>query len=248
MRLLAMGIATLLGTAGMSAILAQTVDGLDVQAVKKRAADIAAEAQAFVDQVKDRGDEFREEATVVRKGGMENMQRVAATDLPKGPDGKIDFDELVQGAANNANTPGGDAPQFMVFASLSMPPASLKQLIADTARAGGVVIFRGFPNNSAKEFVNRLGQVVQKDDMPNIGIDPRLFRAFNVQAVPTYVAVSSTFDLCAGFRCETKVPPHDRLEGNVTVDYALNTFASANGPGARIATVALGNLARSRQQ
>jgi conjugal transfer pilus assembly protein TrbC len=248
MRFLTLGLAALLGTAGVSAILAQTVDGLDVQAVKKRAADLQAEAQAFVDQVKDRGDEFREQATVVRKSGMDNMQRVAATDLPKGPDGKIDFDELVQGAASNANTPGGDAPQFMVFASLSMPPASLKQLIADTARAGGVVVFRGFPNNSAKEFVNRLGQVVHKDDMPNIGIDPRLFRAFNVQAVPTYVAVSSTFDLCAGFHCQTKVPPYDRIEGNVTVDYALNTFAVANGPGARIASVALGNLARSRQQ
>ena len=195
MRLLTLGITALLGTAGMSAILAQTVDGLDVQAVKKRAADLQAEAQAFVDQVKDRGDEFREQATVVRKSGMDNMQ-----------------------------------------------------LIADTARAGGVVVFRGFPNNSAKEFVNRLGQVVQKDDMPNIGIDPRLFRAFNVQAVPTYVAVSSTFDLCAGFHCQTKVPPYDRIEGNVTVDYALNTFAGANGPGARIASVALGNLARSRQQ
>ena len=129
-----------------------------------------------------------------------------------------------------------------------MPPATLKQLIADTARAGGVVVFRGFPNNSAKEFVSRLGQVVQKGDMPNIGIDPRLFRAFDVQAVPTYVAVSSTFDLCAGFHCQTKVPPHDRIEGNVTVDYALNTFAEANGPGARIASVALGNLARSRRQ
>ena len=104
MRLLTLGITALLGTAGMSAILAQTVDGLDVQAVKKRAADLQAEAQAFVDQVKDRGDEFREQATVVRKSGMDNMQRVAATDLPKGPDGKIDFDELVQGAASNANT------------------------------------------------------------------------------------------------------------------------------------------------
>ena len=91
MRLLAFGITALLATAGLSA-LAQTVDGLDVQTVKKRAADLAAEAQAFVDQVKDRGDEFREEATVVRKSGMDNMQRVAATDLPKGPDGKIDFD------------------------------------------------------------------------------------------------------------------------------------------------------------
>lgn len=248
MRLLTLGITALLGTAGLSALLAQTVDGLDVQAVKKRAADIAAEAQAFVDQVKDRGDDFRERATDVRKSGMENLKRVAATELPKGPDGKIDFDELVQGAATNANVPGGDAPQFIVFASLSMPPASLKQLIADTARAGGVVVFRGFPNNSAKEFVSRLGQIVQKDDMPNIGIDPRLFRAFDVRAVPTYVAVSSSFDLCAGFQCQTKVPPHDRIEGNVTVDYALNTFAQSNGPGARIAAVALGNLERSRRQ
>ena len=46
MRLLTSGIVALLGTAGLSALLAQSVDGVDVQAVKKRAADMAAEAQA----------------------------------------------------------------------------------------------------------------------------------------------------------------------------------------------------------
>ena len=71
MRLLTSGIVALLGTAGLSALLAQSVDGVDVQAVKKRAADMAAEAQAFVDQVKDRGDEFREQANVVRKSGID---------------------------------------------------------------------------------------------------------------------------------------------------------------------------------
>lgn len=246
MRLLTLGVSALLATAGLSAILAQTVDGLDVQAVRSRAADLKAEAQAFVEQVKDRGDAFREEAVAVRATGIESLQRVAATDLPKGPAGKIDFDEIVQGAASNASVPGGDAPQFIVFASLSMPPASLKQLIADTARAGGVVVFRGFPGNSAKAFVGQLGQIVRRDDMPNIGIDPRLFRAFDIQAVPTFVAVSSGFDLCAGFACRTKVPPHDRLEGNVTVDYALGAFADARGPGAGVASVALTNLQRSR--
>lgn len=247
MRLLTLGITALLTTAGLSALLAQTVDGVDVQAVKKRAADLAAEAQAFVDQVKDRGDEFREQATVVRKSGMDNMQRVAATELPKGPDGKIDFDELVQGAATNANIPGGDAPQFIVFASLSMPDATLKQLVRDTSSAGGVVVFRGFPNNSAKEFVARLGKVVDKGQFASIGIDPRLFRAFDVQAVPTYITVSSDFDLCAGFSCQTKVPPYDRMIGNVTVEYALSTFADGSGPGARVAAVALSNMKRDRQ-
>lgn len=247
MRFAAWGVTALLATAGVSALLAQTVDGLDVQAIKKRSADLAADAEAFVNHVKDRGDQFREEAVAVREAGTENMRQVAAKDLPQGPDGAIDFDEIVQGAAGNASVKSGEAPQFIVFASISMPPQSLKPLIRDTARAGGVVVFRGFPNNSMKEFATRLGQIVERqDEFANIGIDPRLFRAFNVQAVPTYVAVSSDFDLCAGFSCQTKVPPYDRLTGNVTVEYALNSFADGNGPGARVAAVGLSNMRAQR--
>ena len=117
-----------------------TVDGIDVQAVKKRAADLAADAHAFVEQVKDRGDQFREEAVTIRDAGTDNMRRVASTDLPKGPAGAVDFDEIVQGAAKNASARGGEAPQFIAFASLSMPDAALKQMVRDTASAGGVVV------------------------------------------------------------------------------------------------------------
>ena len=246
MRLLTLGGLALLCTAGLSTLLAQSVDGVDVQAVKKRAADLATEAQAFVEQVKDRGDRFREDAATVQTDGLENMRRVASTDLPKGPAGAVDFDEIVQGAAGNIGANGGEAPQFIVFASLSMPENSLRQLVRDTADAGGVVVFRGFPNNSAKDFVARLSKVVDQGQLASIGIDPRLFRAFEVQAVPTYVTVSSDFDLCAGFSCQTKLPPYDRMIGNVTVEYALTTFAEGNGPGARIAAVALSNMKRSR--
>jgi conjugal transfer pilus assembly protein TrbC len=173
------------------------------------------------------------------------MRRISAKDLPKGPAGPVDFDEIVNGAAINATAKGGEAPQFIVFASLSMPEASLKQLVRDTASAGGVVVFRGFPNNSAKEFVARIGKVVEQGQFASIGIDPRLFRAFDIQAVPTYVTVSSDFDLCAGFSCQTKVPPYDRMTGNVTVEYALSTFVDGNGPGARVAAVALSSLKRT---
>ena len=246
MRLLVWGSAGIIALASVSVLLAQTVDDLDIQAIKQRSADLQADAQAFVDQVKDRGDAFREDAVKINDEGLRNMQRVAKTDLPKGPAGPIDFDEIVQGAASNATDGGGEAPQLIAFASLSMPPKALKQLIQDTARAGGVVVFRGFPNNSMKEFSQRLGKIVERqDDFANIGIDPRLFRAFDVQAVPTYVAVSSDFDLCAGFSCRTKVPPHDRMIGNVTVEYALSSFADGNGPGARVAAVGLANLRKS---
>lgn len=246
MRLFAWGMVAILGTASISAVIAQNVEGLDIKAIRKRSAQAQADAEAFVNQVKDRGDAFREEALVVQEGGTENMKGVAATNLPKAPAGAIDFDEIVQGAATNANAKGGEAPQFIAFASLSIPPASLKRMIQDTARAGGVVAFRGFPNNSMKAFASRLSQIVEdRQAFANIGVDPRLFRAFEVQAVPTYVVVSSDFDLCAGFACRTKVPPFDRLSGNVSVDYALNSFVDGNGPGARVAAVGLSNMKRA---
>ena len=94
--------------------------------------------------------------------------------------------------------------------------------------------------------MRQLGQVVTRDDMTSIGIDPRLFRAFDVQAVPTYVSVSSDFDLCAGFNCQTKLPPFDRLIGNVTLEYALEQFAAGKGPGARVAEIGLSNMRKSK--
>jgi conjugal transfer pilus assembly protein TrbC len=246
MRMLLWITGALAAVAGVSALLAQTVDGLDIQAIKQRSAEMQAEAEAFVEEVKTRGDAFREDAQAVREAGLDNMQHAAKAGLPKGPAGSIDFDEIVAGAAANIEAGQGEAPQLIVFASLSMPPEALRPLIRDTARAGGIVVFRGFPNNSAKEFVGRLGKVVEEKDFANIGIDPRLFRAFDVEAVPTYVAVSSDFDLCAGFSCRTAVPPFDRMVGNVTLGYALSSFADGNGPGARVAAVGLANLRRAR--
>ncbi|AMK26068.1 MULTISPECIES: type-F conjugative transfer system pilin assembly protein TrbC [Sphingobium] len=240
------GAAAVLGMAGISALLAQSVEGLDVQEIKARAAGFQKEAEAFASHVKDRGDSFRKEAAGVQKGGIQAMREMAAGALPPGLEGAVDFDEIVAGAAANLDRKAGEAPQFIAFASFSMPPASLKQMVRDTAKAGGLVVFRGFPDNSMKAFSARLGKIVDEQDLPNIGIDPRLFRAFDVQAVPTYVAVSSDFDPCSGFDCRTNVPPHDRITGNVTVHYALSSFSEGNGPGARIAAIALSSLTANR--
>ena len=70
-------------------------------------------------------------------------------------------------------------------------------------------------------------------------------RAFDVTAVPTMVVSSSDFTPCDGLTCKTTPPPFDRIEGNVTVRYALETFAGENGPGALIARTALANLGRN---
>jgi conjugal transfer pilus assembly protein TrbC len=244
MRRIAIVIAGIAGLAGIQAI-AQTVDGLDLDAVKRRAAAMQSDADTFAEQVRTRGDAFREDAVAVQARSTGNLVNLAKADLPTNGDGAFDFDEIIKGASGNVAGTKGDAPQFIAFASLSMPPAALRQLIADTAKAGGVVVFRGFPNNSVKAFSAALGKVVtQRDQLSNVGIDPRLFRAFDVQAVPTYVAVSSDFDLCSGMGCTTAVPAHDRITGNVSVRYVLDTFIAAHGPGAGVASVALRNLSK----
>ncbi len=244
MRRITIVIAAIAGLAGIQAI-AQTVDGLDLEAIKRRSAAMQGDADIFAEHVRNRGDAFREEAVAIQAKSSTNLTALAKTDLPVNGDGAFDFDEIIKGASQNVAGTKGDAPQFIAFASLSMPPAALRQLIADTAKAGGVVVFRGFPNNSVKAFSAMLGKVVtDKDQLSNVGIDPRLFRAFNVEAVPTYVAVSTDFDLCSGLNCTTSVPTHDKITGNVSVRYVLDTFVAAHGPGAGVASVALRNLSK----
>ena len=236
-----LAIAAVLAMLGAGYALAQSVQGLDLGAIERRKDGEAAEAEAFARDVARRGDTVRDDALATVRGGEANL-RGNAQALQGGPQGPIDFDAILKQAAGNGEGQG-QAPLFIVFASLSMPAESLKPLIRDTARAGGAVVFQGFPGNSMKAFQQGILRVVERgQDAANVGIDPRLFRAFHVESVPTFVVASSDFDLCSGFQCETAPPAHDRMSGNVTVEYALETIAEGKGPGARVAGQALQHL------
>lgn len=237
-----------LAAAGVSTVLAQTVQGIDLGAIRANAAKYAADAEALSQEVERRSEVVREQAQPVVEGAMSNLKKLDASTLPKGPEGAFDFDQIVTAATDNLKEGQGSGPLFIVFASLSMPEPTLKQLIADTSKAGGMVVFRGFPNNSAKEFTSRVMRVVEQDQMAHVGIDPRLFRAFDITAAPTYVVSSTDFDLCEGLSCKTPTPPHDRMTGNVTVEYALESFAGDNGPGAQIARTALAQFRKASRQ
>lgn len=231
------------GFAGVGAALAQTVDGLDLDAIRARAGAQSEDATILSAEVARRVEEYRPDAEALDAAARQKIQSLDPATLPKGPAGAIDFDEMIAAAAGDLKGNRGSAPQFMVFVSLSMPEDALKQIIDQTSAAGGFVVFRGFPNNSAKQFVAGMSKVVTNDDQfASIGVDPRLFRAFGVQAVPTYVAVSSDFSTCDGLSCTTTPPPFDAMSGNVTVRYALETFAEDNGPGALVARAALANM------
>ncbi len=225
MKVTTSGLAAFAMLAGASAVLAQTVDGLDLGKVRARAQEETTDAQTFVEAVAGRGREHEAEVEQLREQAMQSVAAIDPDALPKGPEG----------------------PLFVVFASLSMPEPSLKALIADTSRAGGVVVFRGFPQNNVKAFGEGLKKVVESEDQqPHLAIDPRLFRAFRVQAVPTFVVASRDYELCEVFDCSSVAPEHDRMVGNVTVEYALESFAGGRGAGAGVAAIALANLKKRR--
>lgn len=239
-------LAALASTAALCGALAQsTAPDIDLEAIRARAISEAGEADALAAQARARASAVTAVATASADAGKTNGRRYANEPKPRGQtsDPTFDFDRMVVDAGDMAKNGLGEAPRFIAFASLSMPAPALRQMMDDVTRAGGVVVFRGLPQNSAKALTAALARVAREgEQLDGVGIDPRLFRAFSVEAVPAYVVTTSDFDLCDGFDCQTQVPPHDRMAGNVTVQHALETFAGGGGPGARIAAQHLARM------
>lgn len=218
-----------------TAVPGQTVDGLDLAKVRARAKLSPEEAEAFATVVARRGEALKRDASESAASARTAATTYARRAQPSANAGApFDFDAMVASSAPTLEPQ--DSPRLVAFASLSMPAVSLKQMITDVAQAGGVVVFRGFPGNSARTFTTALARVLPPGEMRSaVGVDPRLFRAFDVEAVPAFVVTATDFDLCDGFECRTPLPLHDRMSGNVTLDYALDRFVSGNGPAARVA-------------
>lgn len=240
-----------IGTAAVAGLAAQSVETeLDIAAIRARAAEAEPDAKALSDTARERAEQLHESAKESATTGEANGKRFAGAanaNARPSPDQPFDFDRLVADTADFDEARIGEAPRFIAFASVSMPAPALKQMIADVSQAGGVVVFRGFPQGSAKALTAALLKVTSDKGLPeSVGIDPRLFRAFNIDAVPAYVVTASDFDLCDGFDCVSNVPPHDRMTGNVSAEHALESFAAGGGPGARLAGLHLQSLRKAK--
>ena len=245
-------IACFASAAAFAGAAAQTASSdLDLEAIRARAAMQAGEADALATSARARAEKLADEAKASAASAEAHGKRYvseAANAKRPGSDSTFDFDKILADAGALASESMGQAPRFIAFASTSMPPAGLRAMIDDVARAGGVVVFRGLPQNSAKALTAALSKVAKPgQQLDGVGIDPRLFRAFGIEAVPAYIVTSSDFDLCDGFDCVGPIPPHDRMIGNVTAGYALETFARGGGPGALLAAQHLARLERAPQ-
>lgn len=235
--------------AAVSGVTAQSIDGLDLEAIRARNRADTDELETLVATALKRADAQSGAAGQVRADAHQTFAHAQEALSARAQAGVVDFDAILDGAAANARVPIGEGPLLLVFASLSMPQASLQHLVRDTTRAEGVVVFRGFPQNSVKTFAQGLMRVVTSDqEEAHIAIDPRLFRAFRIDAAPTFVVAEGGYELCDGLDCTSAVPAHARMTGNVSLAYALESFAAANEPGAAVARTALNQLEKGRGQ
>ena len=242
---------TICASTGFAAAQSVNPDTLDIEAIRASAKAYSAEAEALAENVRARSEAVRNEARQTQDQARANRERYAQAVDQNTKDSKrdkvFDFDRMISDHARMAEADLGNAPRFIAFASLSMPPGSLKALVRDTAAAGGVTVLRGFPGGSAKQLTKMLTAMASNgEQLSALGIDPRLFRAFDIKAAPSFVMASSDFTLCDGFDCKGAVPPHDRMTGNVSVEYALETFAGGAGPGSRLAALHLARLKEER--
>jgi conjugal transfer pilus assembly protein TrbC len=231
-----------------AAASAQDVPGdLDLGAIRARASEHAADAEALARSVRKRADALAEDASATKQGAQQSRASYAETATAGIAQGPLDLDGMIRTQADAEAATIGETPRFIAFASLAMPEPSLKALVRDVTRAGGVTVLRGFPQGDSAAFKARLAAIWRdSSEAGALGIDPRLFRAFGIETAPSFVMVAGDFSPCDGFACTDALPPHDRIAGNIRVAEVLETFAGGGGPGAALARLHLQRLQGER--
>lgn len=77
--------------------------------------------------------------------------------------------------------------RILIFASFSIPDATLKGLLLQATEQNVVLVLRGVPKGSTVPgTVARLKRILPGDAIPHVMLDPTLFRRFAVERVPTF--------------------------------------------------------------
>lgn len=129
-------------------------------------------------------------------------------------------------AVHSASTAAGGIsresfkPSFYLFVSFSLGEEALFNLAHEAKQFGVTLVLRGFREGSYRKTAQAFQKIITKTGQGVI-IDPELFSLFSITAIPTFV-LSKSFHLHSRIRIQT--PIHDKLQGHVSVHYALETF------------------------
>ena len=110
--------------------------------------------------------------------------------------------------------------ELYVFVSFSIGEKGLISLAEQAKRYNATLVMRGFKDGSYKKTVEALHTLIEKTGQGVI-VDPELFEEFKVEAVPTFILTQRSRSHEDG----RSTPLHDRMSGQVTLQYALEQFA-----------------------
>ena len=106
--------------------------------------------------------------------------------------------------------------EIMVFVSFSMPHSSLVKLSRDIQRVNGVLILKGHGDGSKGMVMNDIYKILNLTKGGFI-FRPDLFKELDIKVAPTFVI--------ANFDNLQRVESFDKLMGNVSLEYVLETFS-----------------------
>ncbi len=131
-----------------------------------------------------------------------------------------DYNQLNKNAKNKIGN-----NRLLVFISSSMPKKTIINLMTQAAPLGAVFVIRGLINGS---YVNtyKYFYALKGDNEIGIMINPTLFKALDVDVVPTYALYQSDQDLLST-ACNV-APKYTKVSGEVTVHYALEQLSHSS--------------------
>jgi conjugal transfer pilus assembly protein TrbC len=200
-----------------------------IRAAAGRAEPIPSEAQ-MREMMQKKMDEAQRAIQGVKPGDM----AAASKSFPdvKVPAGGVDLEQMAK-RFEDLGKPTGQptAGNVYVFVSLSMPRVSLERVVRDSERAGSVIVVRGLKDGSLRATVKVMRELMGEHKAA-FQIDPKKFERYKVSYVPTTVLiVGDMSDTEPG--CQTPTPKYYSVEGDVSLEYALDEIERQR-PDARV--------------
>lgn len=228
-------------------VSAQELPPIDQDKIDAEIEAINPEVSAFATEVAKRAEAYAQDANTITDHVMSRLGK----DVEVG-DTEIDSilalaPEISETREKAANTALG----VIIFASFSMDEDALRSLVVDAHKAGVPIMLRGFADGSlsatAERMRNLLGEIEgaggpEAEFLGGVVIDPRAYRVFRVDQVPTFIALDGPLPDCDGLDCSAPSPPHDRISGNISLSAALQALASEGDKAASHARTALATL------
>lgn len=136
---------------------------------------------------------------------------------------------------SGGQTAGNQAPDLLVFVSLSMPGEALERVVQQAQQAGATLVFRGIKNDSMMAMGKEVERILKGRNVP-VAIHPPAFQRFSVTRVPAVVlAKQEAHNSIMENGCSTP-ETFVKVSGDVSIDYALDYIERKSPAWAQIAS------------